>query len=257
MIAIKESFAKILEQPDRVAFRDLMKSNFGELNYIDFKAEWIDSDKTARHILAMANSGGGIIVLGVSEEDGEIEPRGLNKIKDKADVTNSLNKFLPNNLEYEILDFTYKESEYDKLKGLKFQLILITDLPRYIPFLSRSESSTIKKDQIYIRRGTQSIQANYEELQKLFNRRIESEYDSTSEKELEEHLAQLKTLYKQIKKHFNISTIDIPEDELKEIFEEQEAFRSKNKNYPDEGFDEFVLKLITIKKELIISQIKK
>ncbi|MAE83043.1 MAG: transcriptional regulator [Flammeovirgaceae bacterium] len=259
MIAIKESFARILEQPDRVAVRDLLKSNFGELNFIDFKADWIENNKLARHILAMVNSGGGIIVLGVSEQDGKIDPMGLSHIRDKADIQNSLNKLLPNNLEYEILDFTFEETEYGVLKGRNFQLILVSNQERYIPFLSKNESKSLKKDTIYVRRGTQSVQANYEELQKILNQRIESEYDSSSEMKLEEHLAQLKTLYSHIKKYFYIdpSWDLIPEKERKSIMDEQEYYRRKNNKYPNEDFEDFVVRLIEIKKQLIISGIKK
>ncbi|VXD14313.1 hypothetical protein [Marinoscillum sp. 108] len=170
-----------------------------------------------------------------------------------------MNKLLPNNLEYEILDFTFEETEYGILKGRNFQLILVNEQERYIPFLSKNESKSLKKDTIYVRRGTQSVQANYEELQKILNQRIESEYDSSSEMKLDEHLAQLKTLYAHIKKYYYLdpSWDLIPEEELESIMAEQEHYRRKNNNYPNEDFEEFVVRLIEIKKQVIISGIRK
>lgn len=257
--SIKESFANILETPDRVTFRDFLKSNFGELNYIDFKEDWIENDKLARHILAMANSGGGLIAIGIQESNGKINPIGLSNVQDKSDIQNKLNKLLPNNLEFEILDFHYEETEYQKIKGKYFQVILISNQVKYLPFLSKNESKSLKKDIVYVRRGTQSVQANYEELQKLFNKRITSEYNSSSELKLEEHLSQLKVLYGQIKKYYFIDPVwdSIPEEEQKQIMIEQESLRRKNIHYPREEYEEFVSRLIEIKKMVIEGEIKK
>ncbi len=258
-ISIRESFATVLESPDRVNFRDFLKNNFGELNYIDFKADWISNDKLARHILAMANSGGGLIVIGVREINGKIDPIGIKQISDKANIQNGLNKLLPNNLEFEILDFSYEESEYAKIRNKSFQAILIQNQEKYIPFLSKNDSNSLKKDIVYVRRGTQSIQANYEELQKIFNLRISSEYNTSSEIKLEEHLAQLKLLYGQIKKHYFVDPIwdTVSEEEKLNIQMEQAHYRRNNLNYPKEDYEEFINKLISIKKSVIEGEIKK
>ena len=257
-ISIRESFANVLENPDRVNFRDFLKNNFGELNCIDFKANWIANEKLARHILAMANSGGGLIVIGVKENNGKLDPIGVEEILDKANIQNQLNKLLPNNLEFEILDFSYEETEYAKIKNKSFQAIFIQNQVKYLPFLSKNESASLKKDIVYVRRGTQSIQANYEELQTIFNKRIESEYNTSSELKLEEHLAQLKLLYGQIKKYYFIDPIwdDIPEEEQKTIIREQDHYRRDNLNYPREDYEEFIGRLIDIKKSVIEGVIK-
>jgi len=258
-ISIRESFATVLESPDRVNFREFLKNNFGELNCVDFKADWIAIDKLARHILAMANSGGGIIVIGVQEDEGKIDPIGVTKISDKANIQNGLNKLLPNSLEFEILNFTYEETEYAKIQNKAFQIVLIQNQVKYIPFLSKNDSNSLKKDVVYVRRGTQSIQANYEELQSIFNSRIASEYNTSSEIKLEEHLAQLKLLYGQIKQYYYVSPVwdSVSEEEMLEIQLEQASYRKNNVTYPKEGYEEFISKMISIKKLVIEGEIKK
>ena len=87
MKSIKEEFAKVLESPDRVDFKNFLKSNVGELDFVDFKKEWCAFSKIARHILAMANSKGGIIIIGVEEtSNNELIPSGIKQVKDKADI---------------------------------------------------------------------------------------------------------------------------------------------------------------------------
>ena len=65
----KEEFAKFCEGPDRSKFRELLKQNTGEYAYIDFKEKWLEVPKFAKHILGFANSGGGVLVIGVREEN--------------------------------------------------------------------------------------------------------------------------------------------------------------------------------------------
>lgn len=238
-----ETAAKFFEAPTREALRDLLRTHLGETDNCDFKGEWPVLQKVARHILGLANSGGGVIVFGVAQEpDHSLKPIGLNSLLDKADIDKGVRKFLPDKIKYEVLDFSYVDSEYPTLKDKKFQVILVDDDPQHLPFVCLSESQATKKCAIYVRRGTNSEEADYDELQKVINRRLETGYSSTEESTLEEHLHQLKMLYHQISKYnpltfaFTVSNI-LP----------------KNPAYPSEDFDAFISRSIENKKLVIQS----
>jgi len=131
------------------------------------------------------------------KKDKTFYPSGIDVLKDKADVKNKLNKFLPNQFEYDILDFSYQASEYQELSGNKFQIILVEYRPEYIPFISQADGgdNDIRKNAIYTRRGTCSEEVNYEELQKIINNRVATGYSSRNELNLAQHLSELKVLY--------------------------------------------------------------
>ena len=119
-------YDELIKEPTKDNLRNFLKNNLGEFNEIDFKSEWIDKGKLAKIILAMANSNGGVIIVGVKEdENGNIIPEGLDKLKDKADIDNEISKFIPRNLDYEIFNFIYDSSEYKEIEDKKFQLLVI------------------------------------------------------------------------------------------------------------------------------------
>jgi len=121
-----EAFAQFFEKPTREKLRELVKQNTGETDYLDFKAEWPDLVKVSKHILALANSGGGVIAIGLNQTDeGDIEATGLAEFKDKVDVAKTTKKYIPANVHYEVLDFSYTDSEYPSLKGKMFQVARI------------------------------------------------------------------------------------------------------------------------------------
>lgn len=195
---IHEDFAKFFEHPTREDFRNLIKNNFGELPQCDFKEDWPGLSKLARHILGIANSKGGCIIVGIAQrEDNALEPKGLPKLLDKAEITGGIKKYIPESLiqNINILDFSYADSEYPSLVGKRFQVVIIEDDVKHLPFVSTSEGDGILTSAIYIRRGTSTEQANYQELQVLLNRRLETGYSSSREIDLETHLQQLKILY--------------------------------------------------------------
>lgn len=239
---LHEGFAKFFENPTREGLRDLLMANFGEQNNLDFKADWSSFSKMAKHILAFANSGEGCIVLGVSQkEDGSLESVGLNHFIDKATVKNNLDLYLPNTVDYHLIDYTYDSSEYKNIIGKKFQVFFIEDAIEYIPFVSMADGDGIRKNAIYVRRGTSSEEASYEELQKIINRRIETGYSTSSELQLEEHLSQLKILYSNINrsKFVNCGSLIVS------------ALSTENPNYPNEDFECFIVRMIKAKKERI------
>lgn len=70
---LKEAFAQFFENPSREALRQLLVDHTGEHDELDFKSELIEKSQLAKHILAMANKSGGIIIFGVKEDNGQLE----------------------------------------------------------------------------------------------------------------------------------------------------------------------------------------
>ena len=245
--SLKEELAKFLEEPSREKLRDFIKNNLGEFENCDFKEAWVELTKLARHILALSNSQGGCIIFGVKQkEDNSLEPIGLQEIKDKSEIKKGIAKFIPEKLVYDILDFSYTESDYSKIEGMKFQVVIVQDTPKHIPFVCLGDGDNIQKGAIYVRNKTDSEEASYEKLQDIINRRIETSYSSKSENELEKNLAHLKTLYAMIPEYHFIHPFLIPM-----IFS-----NVKNPKYPPESFEDFILKMIDLKKKIIESIVR-
>jgi len=193
-----ETFTRFFAEPTREALRELLRRNIGETDYLDFKADWPALPKVARHVLALANSGGGALVVGVTQQlDGSLIANGMPVIKDKAQLILPLSAYLPKTLEYQILDFTFAAAEYEGLVGKSFQVLLVEDDPKQLPFLALKEAEGLRRGAIYVRAGTTSTEAGHVELQGVINRRIESGHSSQPALELDRHLAQLRTLDEQ------------------------------------------------------------
>lgn len=208
-----EAFAQFFEKPTRERLRELIKQNIGETDNLDFKAEWPDLVKVSKHILALANSGGGVLVIGLKQKDtGDIKVIGLTSFKDKTDVIKTTKKYIPENAIYDVLDFSYTDSEYPTLKGKKFQVIVVEYSKKILPLLSLKDGSVIKSHVTYIRHGTESTEASHGQLERLINLRIESGYSSSHALDLQEHLDQLQVLYNS--RENNISHVAL----LKNIF---------------------------------------
>tara|TARA_R110001583_G_scaffold65264_1_gene188659 strand:+ start:14281 stop:15027 length:747 start_codon:yes stop_codon:yes gene_type:complete len=192
-----EAFAQFFEEPTREKLRALVQQNIGETDYLDFKAEWPELVKVSKHILALANSGGGVLVIGLSQTDkGTIEATGLAEFRDKVDIVKITNKYIPTNVIFEVFDFSYTESEYPSIKGKLFQVVLVEYAENILPLLSLREGNGIKSHVAYIRQGTESTEANHDQLEHLINLRIESGYSSSHTLDLKGHLDQLQVLYK-------------------------------------------------------------
>ena len=251
---LKDIVYKLLQEPTMDNFREFLHSQMGEHNSIDFKGQWIEGASLAKEILALANSMGGIVVFGVSEsEDKSTKIDGIQEIRDKAVVSNDVKNYISSDLKYEVYDFSYETAEYEVLKGKKFQMLVVEDKPEHIPFLAKRESGSLKKNMIYVRRGTSCEIANQEELDGLLKRRINYMHPVKGEPlDLEEHLKQLKVLYKNIDKE-KIYYTNVLTGVLKGVISYlgQEKRREPNPLYPDEEYEEFVSRLITAKKNKI------
>lgn len=259
--SLHEESAKFFENPTREGFRELLKNNFGELTNLEFKREWPTFPKVARHILGITNVGGGAIVVGVAElPDNTLEPIGLTTLVDKAEIEKGINKFLPEHLRsnLSILDFSYDASEYGKLVGKRFQVILIEDDPKYLPFVALASSDGIRETAIYVRRGTSTVEANHEELQRIINRRVDTGHSSQVEMDLETHIEQLNILFKHIEKHRILvkNSILYPMGEnlvRNSLLYARETVN--NKQYPKEDFESFIVRMIEKKKKRIEAEL--
>lgn len=254
-----EDFSKFFEKPTREGLKEVLEKNIGEFEHLDFKKEFPAHPKLAKCILAMSNSGGGCIVAGVEQKkDGTFSNKGVENIVDEAILRQSLQKFFSPQLEYMPIPFHYKGSEYDQIEGRKFQVILIEDDPKYIPHISETtKGEGIRDSAIYVRRGSMSIEANYNELQKIINRRIKTEYSSQEVIDLEAHLDQLKKLYGEVKRGY--SKVSKPGEFAKMfsglagnityLYGKTEFV--PNPKYPSEDYEDFIVKMINSKKERI------
>ena len=257
---IKDKFYdEFLKQPTKENFRKFLSENCGELDEIDFKQEWIEKGALAKIIFAMANSRGGVIVIGVKEKsDGVLEPIGLEKLRDKSEINDSIVKYVPRILDYEIYNFCYEASEYAKVEGKKFQMIFVHDTPERLPFISLAETTDIEKDTIYIRRGTKSVKASSEEIEKLLAAKIDTIFKETSDMGLNEHLEQLKLLYHELPEKINVL---VKKGEPAPIFANlsralgrawggtpDEYEERDNPDYPEESYGAFISNMIRLKK---------
>lgn len=258
--AWREDFTRFFEEPTRERFRDVIRRHVGEQEYCDFKEAWPAFSKVARHILAMANSGGGSLVFGVAQNrDNSLEARGLEKLVDKAEIQRGVQRFLSSGLKFEVLDFAFEESEYPQIKGKKFRVIFVDDDRQHIPFVCQAHGDDIRECAIYVRRGTNSVEANHEDLQRLLNRRLETGYSTTRELNLQEHLAQLKILYEQMSKYYSYS-IPLPGSSWY-LFQQAGVSAAmgigvrtetiENPNYAKEGYEAFIARMIEEKKKVI------
>lgn len=260
---IKDTVYRLLQEPTLDHFREFLQDQTGEHNAIDFKQEWIEKDKLAKLMLALANYGGGIVVFGVHENDDKtFSCDGLKELQAKEQIGAWIKPYLSSSLKYDVYDFSYQTSEYEALKGKQFQMLFVEDTPQFLPFISRKEGSNIKPATIYIRRGTSDEQVTEEELSHILERRMKHIFPVTGKPlVLEEHLEQLKILYNHIGP--TISKIKNPENipfvqalktfaELaREITGGYEYETEKNPLYPEESYEQFIAALIDKKKKKI------
>lgn len=185
---VKETFANVFNNPNRITFREFLKDIDGEYDDLDFKTQMIKYPKLAKHILAMANTSGGVICFGIEETDnGKLNPIGLETNDDNTVIQETLNNYLPNELSYFLIPIIYGDNvEWNELQNKKFLLIIIEFTPEYIPFLPMKDYNNVfTKVDIFCRKNSSSTKCEYEDLKEILNKRIQTNTNtSLSEKDL-------------------------------------------------------------------------
>ena len=272
----KENLASFLKNPTRDNLRSLLMLESVEDNDLDFKRELIPYYDIAKHILAMSNKNGGAIIFGVDEiKANNFSVCGLDDLPDRTDILKGINAFIPFELtnDVDVHLHRFNEQEDQNLQNKMLLSIIVEHNPKYIPFVSlKDKDNKLKKNTIYIRRNGASEIANYDEIQDILNRRIETEYSTTNERELIEHLEELKKLYSYIPKTVRVVNETISdiissqklsarsspkvESNTQRILKELEYRILPNPDHPKESYEAFIGKLIEIKKEIIINLVK-
>jgi predicted HTH transcriptional regulator len=257
-VSTKETFLRFFEDPSRDKLREILKNNLGEDTNIDFKREWPDFDKVSKTLLAFANSNSGLIVVGVEERsDGTTHPTGLDKIIDKATIINGLEKYLPPKLldQISINDFDYSASEYAALVGRLFQTVSVTTNTLEQPYFSIGSGKAIEESRVYVRRQGKTTEAKSEDIERMIQDRVEA-LQALPERDLDNDLKELRALYK------NLPDYDERYENAPNAFSSQfiqNAFammgRRQNPFIPDEGYSEFVARMIEKKKAKITRSI--
>jgi predicted HTH transcriptional regulator len=254
---LKEAFAVFCENPSRESLRQLLIDHTGEHDDLDFKSEFelIPPPILAKHIIAMANKSGGVIIFGVKEtKNGKFECVGL-ELDDKTEFLKKIEAYLPDKLIRSVHDFSFNEAEYTKIIGKSFRVVIVEYTPEYIPFLSKKDGEGISKNRIYIRKNSSSETAEYNDLQDIFNRRLETSFSSAREISLTEHFKELKEIYSLIKKGFWYDPTIFSKIDLNLNYDSSSKYID-NPKYPKEDYDDFVVRMLTLKKSVIESIIK-
>jgi hypothetical protein len=166
-----EAFDDFFKDRALEGLKQLLRKHTGEngrRNRLDFKEQMPDYPALAKTILAMGNSGGGIIVLGVAQrKDNSFYAKGLSKFEDKVVFKNGIHKFVPDKLITLVDVVNFSES------AKKLQVIFVEDDAKSIPFVSKADGKKIRKAAIYVRSLSSSEEANYVEIQEILHRRCE------------------------------------------------------------------------------------
>jgi predicted HTH transcriptional regulator len=251
---IHEAFSRFFELPNRETLRDLLREHVGELRSCDFKESWPEHSALAKHLLGIANAGGGCLVVGVKENpDKTAAPEGLAAIRDKADIFNGIKNYLPEPLlsAVEIADFSYQASEYPSLVGKMFQVVFVHSRPESLPFVMQRAGSGIRAAAIYIRREGSTEEANYDEVQRLLNERLAASPQTAEARDLKEHLEELKVLYGEIPK--TILGRSAYQEALDRTYSGLFGAPKNNPHYPKEEYEAFLVRMLEEKKKLIES----
>lgn len=254
---LREKYAAFFEDPSRDKLRELVAASGGEFRNLDFKAEWPERSALAKQVLGLGNIGGGVLIIGVSEEeDGSLSAVGLSALKDKADIVTGLGQYIPPVLLERVTphNFEYPTGDYGPLQGKFFQALFVEPDEDHVPFVATRGGEKIVAGAVYVRRDGLVEQAGYDELQRMLNRRIESNRSTQGELDLRTHLDQLKVLFAELKPVTVRSELFLG---LAKAMEGNAWIKTlgnvstPNPAYPTENYEAFVARMIARKKDRI------
>jgi len=196
---IKDDIARFVAEPSREALTSLIRFFGGEFDQYELKEAWPPLPRMAKTALAIANSGGEVIIFGI--RDATLEPVGLTELASKQAVFETFRSFVPTPLlnEITLLDFDYADSTFAPLTGKKIQVLAIPDIPEAIPFVCEDEwhkdDEHVRRAAIYVRSGTNTREATYDQVQRILNRRLDTISPVSSTRRVRQELEQLHLLY--------------------------------------------------------------
>jgi len=196
---IKEDIARFIADPTRDGLTELIRYFGGEFDQYELKEAWPPVPRMAKTALAIANSGGGVILFGI--RDATLDPVGLTELMSKQQVFDTFRQYVPSALldEIALLDFDYAGSEYGPLAGKQIQVLAVPDIPDAIPFVCEDEwhqgDDHVRRSAIYVRSGTNTREATYDQVQKMITRRLEHTVPQSSTARVRRELDQLRELY--------------------------------------------------------------
>lgn len=193
-----KELSEILQERGRALFLELVSQPLEEENQLEFKKEWIEAQKLAKIMLGMANLGGGIIIFGVEENANKTAKLvGLSEFKDKAVFQSEVKRWLPQSMCFKLSNYDFSCDEEKSIpipRGL-YQVIFVCSEDKDLPYLLSGNTGSEQEGSIFIRRGTQTVLANREEINAMVDKKINALLNEKSNLELEEHLRQLYMLY--------------------------------------------------------------
>jgi len=195
---IKEDIARFVSEPTREGLQELIRFFGGEFDQYELKESWPPLPRMAKTALAIANSGGGVILFGI--RDATLEPVGLAELASKQAVFDTFRAYIPPPLMNEItlLDFDYADASYEPLRGKHIQVLAIPDLPESIPFVCEEEwhkdDEHVRRGAIYVRSGTNTREGNYDQVQRLLTRRLDTDSPQSSTNRVKRELDQLQVV---------------------------------------------------------------
>ena len=197
---IKDDIARFIADPSRDGLQELIRFFGGEFDQYELKEAWPPIPRMAKTAIAIANSGGGVILFGI--RDASLEPVGLGELMAKQQVFDTFRSFVPGPLlnEITLLDFDYANASFEPLRDKLIQVLAIPDLPHDIPFVCEDEwhkdDDHVRRGAIYVRSGTNTREADYDQVQRLLQRRMATELPGSSTRRLTVELEQLHALYR-------------------------------------------------------------